>query len=307
MDPLSDVLALMKVRNFAARQFEAGPAWSIRFGSSGGVKLIALIAGGGWLALDGAEEPLQIFAGDCLLLASSKAYQVASDLSLPPTDGTELLTGLYSGDTARFSDGTGCIGIAGYFDIAEEHTALLSYVLPPVIHIKNEVDRQDIRWTLDRMRREFNQHLPGASLVAQQLATMVLVQVLRTHLTSNHRANAGWLFALADKRIGLSLTAIHEHPAQRWSLETLARHAGMSRTGFAVRFKETVGVAPMTYVTNWRMTLAKDRMRYSSDAFGAIAAQVGYESETAFSTAFKRVVGCSPRQYVKLRSDKLSR
>jgi len=71
----------------------------------------------------------------------------------------------------------------------------------------------------------------------------------------------------------------------------------MSRSTFALKFKQTVGSSPMEYLTRWRMLLAGDRLTNSSDSISAISLSLGYESESAFSTAFKRVMGCSPRQY----------
>lgn len=304
MDPLSDVLSLLKISNFAARGFEAGGEWSIRFGAASGIKLFAIISGSGWIAVEGVDAPIQLVAGDCLLLASGRPYHVASDLHLPSIDGAQLLAGLGANEVARFSEGSGCLGIAGYFDMEKEHAELLLSVLPPVLHINEEADKQDLRWYLERIRREFAGSQAASFLVAQQLATLVLIQVLRTYLASQHQHSTGWLFALADQKVGSSLRAMHQQPGDRWTLDILARHVGMSRTGFAVRFKELVGVAPMTYLTQWRMSLAKNRMRYSPDAFSVVAAQVGYESESAFSTAFKRVVGCSPRQYVNQLSSK---
>jgi AraC-like DNA-binding protein len=97
--------------------------------------------------------------------------------------------------------------------------------------------------------------------------------------------------------VGAAINALHEDPAQRWTLQELAARAGMSRSSFALRFKETVGEAPMEYLTRWRMLLAGDRLTHSGDAVSAIALSLGYDSESAFSTAFKRVMGCSPRQY----------
>jgi AraC-like DNA-binding protein len=90
---------------------------------------------------------------------------------------------------------------------------------------------------------------------------------------------------------------MHAEPERRWTVQALAEQAGMSRTTFAVKFKETVGNAPMDYLTRWRMLRAGDRLAHSSDPVGAIALSLGYESESAFSTAFRRVMGCSPRQY----------
>jgi AraC-like DNA-binding protein len=97
--------------------------------------------------------------------------------------------------------------------------------------------------------------------------------------------------------MGPAIAAIHDAPAHRWTLQALAERAGMSRSTFALRFKETVGKSPMEYLTRWRMMLAAGRLMNSSDPVSVIAVSLGYESESAFSTAFKRVVDCSPRQY----------
>jgi AraC-like DNA-binding protein len=90
---------------------------------------------------------------------------------------------------------------------------------------------------------------------------------------------------------------MHADPARRWTLNALASHAGMSRSSFALKFKQTVGQAPMEYLTRWRMLLAGDRLAHSDEPIAAIALSLGYESESAFSTAFKRVMGRAPRQY----------
>jgi AraC-like DNA-binding protein len=107
----------------------------------------------------------------------------------------------------------------------------------------------------------------------------------------------GWLFALADRQMGAAITAMHEDPAYPWTLQELAERVDMSRSTFALKFKETVGKSPMEYLTRWRMLLAGDRLTNSADSISVIALSLGYESESAFSTAFKRIMGCSPRQY----------
>jgi helix-turn-helix protein len=76
----------------------------------------------------------------------------------------------------------------------------------------------------------------------------------------------------------------------------------MSRSTFALKFKETVGAPPMEYLTRWRMLRAGDRLAYSGDSISVIALSLGYEPESAFSTAFKKVMGCSPRQYSRRRN-----
>jgi AraC-like DNA-binding protein len=134
---------------------------------------------------------------------------------------------------------------------------------------------------------------------AQQLATSMLIHALRLHLTAASKSGVGWLYALADAKMATAITAMHEEPSRRWTLQLLAERAGMSRTSFAVRFKETVGESPMGYLTRWRMLLAGDRLTTTTDSISVLASALGYESESAFSTAFRREMGCSPRQYAR--------
>ena len=96
------------------------------------------------------------------------------------------------------------------------------------------------------------------------------------------------------------MNAMHEEPAHRWTLQQLANLAGMSRSAFAVKFKERVGTSPLEYLSRWRMLRAAHRLTNSKDPISLIASSSGYESESAFGTAFKRVMGCSPRQYGRL-------
>ena len=175
-------------------------------------------------------------------------------------------------------------------------------MLPPIVHIRKESDKATLRWSMERMTQELREPQPGGFLVAEHLASMMLVQALRLHLAEGLRGGVGWLFALADKQMGAAINAMHGDPARRWTLQELAEQAGMSRSSFALKFKETVGASPMEYLTRWRMLLAGDRLANSSDPVSVIARSLGYESEPAFSTAFKRVMDCSPRHYSRGRN-----
>ena len=154
-----------------------------------------------------------------------------------------------------------------------------------------------MRWCLERLREELRDPQPGGFLVAQQLAYVLLVQALRLHLAEGLRGRVGWLFALSDKQMSAAITCMHDEPAHDWTVEKLGRRVGMSRSNFALRFKETVGMSPMEYLTRWRMLLAGDRMANTSDSISEIAQSLGYESASAFTKAFKKIMGCSPRQY----------
>jgi AraC-like DNA-binding protein len=165
------------------------------------------------------------------------------------------------------------------------------------VHIRKESDKAAMRWSLERMREELRDPQPGGSLIAQQLAYMMLVQTLRLHLTDGATTGAGWLFALADKQMGAAITCMHDDPGHPWTLQELAERIGMSRSIFALKFKEKVEATPMEYLIRWRMLLAGDRLKNSDDSISAIASSLGYQSESAFGKAFRRVMGCSPRQH----------
>jgi AraC-like DNA-binding protein len=297
MDPLSDVLWLLKPRSTMCGGFDMGGEWAVRFARHEGIKCYAVFSGECWLSMEGVAEPVFLEAGDCFLLPSGRPFLLASDLALAPIDATALIAARpQNGAIRTFNGGGKCMSVGGFFALAGKHADILLGVLPPIVHLRKESDKVAMRWSLERMRQELLDPQPGGFLIAQQLATMMLVQALRLHLAEGS-GGVGWLFALADPQMNAAIQAMHEAPAHRWTLQELAERAGMSRSVFALKFKQTVGASPMEYLTHWRMLLAGDRLTNTRDSVSEIALSLGYESESAFSTAFKRVMGCSPRQY----------
>jgi AraC-like DNA-binding protein len=302
MDPLSDVLSLLKLRSYVSGGFDMGGEWSIQFPQHEGIKCYAVVSGACWLSVEGVPDAVRLKTGDCFLLPRGRPFRLTSDLTLTPVDARTFFPARPNGSIALYNDGGDCFGVGGHFALTGQHADILLGMLPPIVHIRKESDKAALRWSLERMRQELREPQPGGFLVAQHLATMMLVQALRLHLAEGLKGGVGWLFALADKQMSAAIGSLHDDPAHRWTLQELAEHAGMSRSTFALKFKETVGASPMEYLTRWRMLLAGDRLANSSDPVSVIALSLGYESESAFSTAFKRVMGCSPRQYSRGRS-----
>ena len=306
MDPLSNVLALLKPRNYMFGGFDLGGAWSLKFGRYDGIKCYALVSGECWLSVDGVLEAVNLRAGDCFLLPSGRPFRLASDLSLTPVDPHTLFTLPPEGAIRTINGGGSCLSVGGHFAFTGNHAEILLSVLPPIVHIRKKSAKSAMRWSIRQMMRELREPQPGGFLVAQQLATTMLIQALRLHLAEGPLGGVGWLFALADKQMSLAITCMHDAPNHRWTIQELADCASMSRATFALKFKKTVGVAPMEHLTRWRMLLAADRLTNSSDSISVITLSVGYESESAFSTAFKRVMGCSPRQHGRGRKSNRS-
>jgi AraC-like DNA-binding protein len=297
MDPLSDVLSLLKPRSYSAGGFDVGGDLSIQFSRHEGIKCYAVISGQCWLSLEGVADPVHMQAGDCFLLPTGRPFRLATDLAVTPIDATTLFAQKRNGSVLTINGGGDCFIAGGHFAFTAGHAGILLGVLPPIVHLRTESDKAALRWSLERMRQELRDPQPGGFLVAQQLAYMMLVQALRLHLAEGLSGGVGWLFALADKQMSAAIQSMHDDPAHRWTIQTLAERAGMSRSTFALKFKQTVGASPMEYLTRWRMLLAGDKLATSGDPVSAIAASLGYESESAFSTAFKRVMGSSPRQH----------
>jgi len=300
MDPLSDVLSLLKPRSYMCGGFDVGGELSIQFPKHQGIKCYALVSGQYWLSMEGVPDAVLLSAGDCFVLPRGRPFRLATVLKSTPIDMLTLLhatPGRRNGGIVSVNGGGSHFMVGGHFILSGNHADILLAALPPIVHIRKESDKAAMRWSLERMMQELREPQPGGSLVAQHLAYMMLVQALRLHLAEGLQGGVGWLFALADKQMSAAINAMHDDPAHRWTLQELAAHSGMSRSVFAQKFKQTVGESAMEYLTRWRMLLAGDRLTNSSDAISAIALSLGYESESAFSTAFKRVMGCSPREY----------
>ncbi|QEI08312.1 AraC family transcriptional regulator [Pigmentiphaga aceris] len=139
----------------------------------------------------------------------------------------------------------------------------------------------------------------GHRLIADRLFEVVLLQLLRWLLDHGRESGIaiGLVSGLADPQLARALTAMHEHPEVSWTVESLADRAAMSRSAFASAFKKTVGVTPADYLTDWRLAIARKRLR-QGQAVKAIAPALGYANASALSRVFAQRVGMSPREWL---------
>lgn len=302
MDPLSDVLSLLKPRNYLSAGLEAGGDWSIQFpDQQAAIKCGAVVSGQCWLSMEGVTDAVRLETGDCFLLPRGRPFRLASDVSLTPVDARAVFSPARTGGITAHNGGGDFLLVSSRFALSGDHAGILLKMLPAIVHIRKQTDHPVLRWPVERMMQELRMPQPGGFLVVEHLAHMILIEALRLHMAEGP-GGVGWLFALADRQMGAAINAMHDDPAHGWTLQTLAERAGMSRSTFALKFKQTVGTSAMDYLTRWRMLLAGDRLANSGDPVSVIALSLGYESESAFSTAFKRVMGCSPRQYGRGRN-----
>ena len=134
----------------------------------------------------------------------------------------------------------------------------------------------------------------GGESVLARASELIFVEIIRRHVAALPAEQTGWLAGLRDPFVGRALAALHDRPAEQWTVESLAKVSALSRSALAERFVQIVGEAPMQYLTRWRMQLAATSLRSRNVSVFAAAVEVGYASEAAFSRAFKKVVGVPP-------------
>lgn len=298
-DPLSDLLNLVRARCSLSGKLVAGGTWARRFANLDAIKFCAAIEGHCWSYVEGMPKPVWFERGDVLVLNGTRSLVLASDPRL--VSGAVTTPHVQDGDgNYRLGQGDGFTMLGGMVQIDAQRQPLLLGSLGPLIHVNgNDPAASNLGWLLEQIVEEMAPPCrPGHSLVVAELAQLLFVQTLRAHLSRSSEEKGGWLRGLGDKRLAPALAGMHAEPARDWSLDDLAREAGMSRTSFAVRFRDVMGMPPLTYLTNWRMHLAERDLR-AGTAVVEVASAIGYTSESAFSHAFKRTMGVAPGRYRK--------
>lgn len=313
MDPITDIFRTMQVRAAVHARLEATAPWGlvhVPAEASKNVKglpispselaFFGMIARGNcWLTVDGIPDPIPLTGGDCFLLSPENTYALRDDPRTQPKSFCQLGQSIDNKVIHYGGGGTPTSIISGWLYFEKPTLKLIAQLLPKLILIKAEQARSlALHATLQLLASEMSDQAPGSELVANRLAEVLFIQAIRAHVASGADCcNPGWLRAIFDPQIGAALKAIHDNVDHLWTVESLAEAAGMSRSAFALRFKELLGQAPLEYVTEWRMQKAVQLLRERGKKLFEIAKRVGYESDAAFSKAFKRVLGITPGEH----------
>lgn len=294
MDPLSDILTLMKPAGYGFRGLDAGGDWALHFAWAPGIRCFAIEVGNCWLRL-ASSEPVPLAADDVVLLSGGEPVLLYTSDAVHPLDAHDVFASVPPGEVAVLNGGGEVRGMGGFFGLEGVQTGALLAAVPPMIHVRSDTSRAALRSGVQRLMRELSEPQPGGALLASHLAQALLVEALRAHLAEGSEQR-GWLAGLVHPAIRRALAAMHADVRRRWSLADLAREAGLSRSSFAAQFERVTGETPIAYLTRWRMAIAADRLATTSMTLTAIAASVGYDSDSAFGAAFKRFAGHSPRR-----------
>jgi AraC-like DNA-binding protein len=317
MDALSDVLRAVRLTGAIFFDVQASAPWVAETpqgksivgamfpGSEHLISYHVITLGSCWACVPG-EPDMKLAAGDIIVLPHGDTHVLSStpglrrtpDMSMyrVPSEGhlpISISMGDPQGEPAQF--------VCGFLGCDSRPYNPLLAALPRVIRVSDAEDGAlgtFIRFAL----AESKEPRIGGQSVLSRLSELMFVDVVRRYLETLPPDRTDWLAGLRDPFVGRALAALHRTPARTWTIESLARHVGLSRSVLAERFMHFVGQPPMHYLMNWRMQLAATQLLSGMDSVAVVANRVGYESEAAFSRMFKKVVGTPPSQWRKSRA-----
>jgi AraC-like DNA-binding protein len=298
MDPLSQIILLLKPRAIFWRIVEAQDSWTIRFLPSDVVVFGQVIEGACRVDRDDGAV-LDLGKGDFLLMAGPPPWTMTGggggtpiDFGAAVGDPSLLLSTARNPTITRF--------IAGSFGFAPANAELVASLMLPIVHVRGtDTIAGRLGALVAALGDEALADRPGRSLVLDRLLEVMLVEALRYRPAALEGSNRGLLAGLADAKVGKALRIMHEDAQRKWTVAALADAVAMSRSAFAARFTHIIGMPPIDYLAKWRLTLAKAALASSHVPMAEIAEIAGYQSVSAFSTGFRRATGLSPKFYAR--------
>jgi AraC-like DNA-binding protein len=312
MDALSDMLRVVGLTGgvFLDAEFTApwvvqgkvGPELCASFGTQPR-ELVCFhyVAEGGFELRVGDEAPVEVRAGQAVMLPHNDTHVFGSRMDLQPlgvetlmrpSDSLGLFEIRHGGGGARTRLACGFLG-------GNEQLRPLLAALPAAMKIDftGLAGGDWIGRTLSYAAQTLAEAEPGAATVLAKVAELLFVESVRRYLAGLPDDQTGWFAALRDPVVGRALSLLHERVDHDWTTGDLARRLNMSRSVFAARFTEIVGQPPMGYLRAWRMRLARQKLAETREPIAQIAFELGYDSEAAFNRAFRRECGAPPAEW----------
>jgi AraC-like DNA-binding protein len=317
MDVLSEVLRVVKLEGALFFNAEFSAPWCIssspstalaRYLSPGAGHLIIyhfLTEGRAYARLsEGPHEELT--AGDIVIFPHGDAHVLGNGSPEKPVDSLHtfaknLTQGL---KLARFGGGGEITRfVCGYMACEPRLCEVFLSGLPRMlkVHVAKEPSGQWLENSIRFSVGEVSGSNAGSGLVLAKLSEVLFVETLRRYINALPADQIGWLAGARDPIIGQALAFLHKEPGIQWTISSLARRVGLSRTRLAERFRHFLGRPPMAYLAQWRLKLGAEILRSTDDSIAEVAAAVGYGSEAAFNRAFRRQFGCPPAQFRRNR------
>jgi AraC-like DNA-binding protein len=321
MDVLSDVLRAVRLTGAIFFDVEARSPWvaqtpaAWKFGravmpeAEHVIVFHVLTRGSCWAELfDGSAPPIKLEAGHIIVLPKGDEHVFGSVLGQraePDLSRYRRPIGGRLPFPICLNEGGGpetCHFICGYFGCDTRPFNPLLDALPRMVRSSVSIEMQT--WLSALVRVAINESESGSAggeTMLARLAELMFVEFIRKYIEGLPDDSRGWLSGLRDAQVGAALRQMHARPAQSWTIDTLAREVGLSRSALAERFHHLVGMPPMHYLARWRLQVAGHLLEGKGIAISAVAAEVGYESEAAFNRAFKKLVGMPPGEWRRNR------
>lgn len=317
MDALSDVLRVVRLNGGVFLDARFSAPWSLAGRVEGvdfepfldsGVPPAQVIGfhyvvRGRMLARVENGPPIELKAGEIVLLPRNDVHILASDLKVQPQRASDVVLPPAGAGIPQVTYGGGGEEthlVCGYLGTDAFQSPLIAS-LPPLISL-NVAESPGASWIANSFAfaaQGLAEGSVGSATVLARLSELMFVEAVRRYISTLPAEATGWLAGLRDAAVGKALALMHTQIARSWTAEELAQAVNLSRSAFADRFTALMGVPPMTYLTNWRMQVAAQKLRDGRQSVGQIAFDIGYESEAAFTRAFKRELGAPPATWRK--------
>lgn len=317
-DLLSDVLGSMHLSGVVLFRAECREPWGLLapdacqlarllpFRTEHIIPFHIVAEGGCWLATPG-HEAVWLETGDAVLLpygarhdlyGRDEAVGVPAGQLLPRPPWSDILRVRHGGDGALAHL------ICGFLQCDELLFQPLLRHLPALMHVSPaRLPAGDwLAGTIRHAAQEAIEANPGGRSMLPRLVELMFVEILRKHMREISADDVGWFAAVNDPVVGSALKWLHQAPLDAWSVESLARRVGVSRSILAARFNHFLDMPPMQYLTRWRLQIAAQRLKLADAPVKALADEAGYGSEAAFSRAFKRHFGLPPADWRRRQS-----
>ncbi|MEP1093460.1 MAG: AraC family transcriptional regulator [Cyclobacteriaceae bacterium] len=296
MDALSDVLEKIKLSSAVYFQSDFSSPWGMDV-PTGPFAQFHIVTDGKCL-LKTQKDMVELSAGDLVVFPRGTEHWLADSISSEKVSGMKVVQSITSGNSLFQGEDVSTSLVCGHFEFDRmvKHTLIDS--LPELVYItESEIQEKEwLRSIVNLVIEESAMNRQGNEVVIKKLGEILFIHALRAYIEQN-KIETGFLAALKDERISSSLKLIHTSPGENWTLESLARNVGMSRTSLSNRFRDLVGETPMNYLTNWRILNAKELLKESDLSVREVAHKIGYRSEAAFNRVFKNRVEITPLKF----------
>ena len=245
------------------------------------------------------ETPVAIEAGEVVILPHNHVHLLGSTLDLPPVPTRQVLRVTPGGGlwTARHGgDGERTRIVCGFLGCDRLDGNPLTDTLPPLLRFDIRQGRAAawMRSSLEFAADEIASHRAGSETVLAKLSELLFIETLRRYVEGLPDEQTGWLAGLKDPFVSRALSLLHGQISNEWTVDSLGREVGLSRSALTDRFVRLIGEPPMRYLARWRIQVAAHQLRTSDMPLARVGEHVGYQSEAAFNRAFKRQFGLPP-------------